>query len=176
MLWTDEAVEILKKLALEGQSASLIAAALGAPTRNAVIGKANRIGIRLNGDGRASPPVRKPAPRRASSAAIPLPAPAPGTRNPNPRAERNRAWAFAEAEVGEMRRLRFEEASAFACRWPLGEPGAADFACCGLPAAPGRPYCAGHCRMAYRVPQARPKPASLERRFGHGVASSWRLV
>ena len=54
MLWTEEAVEVLKRLALEGRSASVIAAALGAASRNAVIGKASRIGIRLNGDGRAS--------------------------------------------------------------------------------------------------------------------------
>ena len=47
MLWTAEAVEDLKKLALEGKSASHIAAALGVGSRNAVIGKASRIGIKL---------------------------------------------------------------------------------------------------------------------------------
>ena len=61
MLWTEEAIEVLKRLALEGRSASLIAVALGAASRNAVIGKANRIGIRLNGDGRASAPGGAPA-------------------------------------------------------------------------------------------------------------------
>ena len=60
MLWTSEAVENLKRLALEGRSASVIAAALGAASRCAVIGKANRIGIRLNGDGRATAPAGTP--------------------------------------------------------------------------------------------------------------------
>ncbi len=54
MLWTAEAVEDLKKLALEGKSASHISAALGVGSRNAVIGKASRIGIKLSGGGRAS--------------------------------------------------------------------------------------------------------------------------
>jgi hypothetical protein len=48
-MWTEQTVETLKKFALEGRSASWIAAALGAPSRNAVIGKANRIGVKLNG-------------------------------------------------------------------------------------------------------------------------------
>ena len=52
MLWTAEAVEDLKKLALEGKSASHISAALGVGSRNAVIGKASRIGIKLSGGGR----------------------------------------------------------------------------------------------------------------------------
>ncbi len=51
MLWTAEAVEDLKKLALQGKSASHISVALGVGSRNAVIGKASRIGIKLNGGG-----------------------------------------------------------------------------------------------------------------------------
>ena len=58
MLWTAEAVEDLKKLALEGKSASHISAALGVGSRNAVIGKASRIGIKLGGGGRG-PGTRK---------------------------------------------------------------------------------------------------------------------
>jgi hypothetical protein len=54
MLWTAEAVEDLKKLALQGKSASHISAALGVGSRNAVIGKASRIGIKLSGGGGAS--------------------------------------------------------------------------------------------------------------------------
>ena len=78
MLWTSEAVENLKRLALEGRSASVIAAELGAASRCAVIGKANRIGIRLNGDGRATPPAgTPPGARRAPLAAIPRPKLAP---------------------------------------------------------------------------------------------------
>jgi GcrA cell cycle regulator len=43
--WTDDRVEILKKLWGEGQSASQIAKELGGVTRNAVIGKVHRLGL-----------------------------------------------------------------------------------------------------------------------------------
>ena len=45
MSWTDDRVEILKKLWVEGQSASQIAQELGGVTRNAVIGKVHRWGL-----------------------------------------------------------------------------------------------------------------------------------
>ena len=51
MAWTDDRVEILKKLWAEGLSASQIARELGDVTRNAVIGKVHRLGLA----GRASP-------------------------------------------------------------------------------------------------------------------------
>ena len=58
MSWTDERVELLKKLWSDGLSASQIAAELGGITRNAVIGKVHRLGL--------VPRVitQKPAPRR----------------------------------------------------------------------------------------------------------------
>ena len=55
MGWTDERVELLKKLWLDGLSASQIAKQLGGVTRNAVIGKVHRLGL----SGRAAP--SKPA-------------------------------------------------------------------------------------------------------------------
>jgi GcrA cell cycle regulator len=45
MSWTDDRVEILKKLWGEGHSASQIAKELGGVTRNAVIGKVHRLGL-----------------------------------------------------------------------------------------------------------------------------------
>ncbi len=180
MLWTEEAIEVLKRLALEGRSASVIALALGAASRNAVIGKANRIGVRLNGDGRASAPGWAAArPYRLRSAAVPRPKPAPDEGSSaralsrDSREEREAEWAFAEAEVGEMRRVRFEDIRQFACRWPLGDPKSGDFAYCGLTPAEGRSYCAGHCRTAYRPPMAR--PSRHERRWPQAPANPWRL-
>ncbi|HRL05851.1 MAG TPA: GcrA family cell cycle regulator, partial [Brevundimonas diminuta] len=67
--WTEDRVGALKKLWLEGQSASQIAKALGGGvTRNAVIGKVHRLGL----SGRAAPsqPARttfRPARPRAAA-------------------------------------------------------------------------------------------------------------
>ena len=45
MSWTDERVDVLKKMWGEGHSASQIAKELGGVTRNAVIGKVHRLGL-----------------------------------------------------------------------------------------------------------------------------------
>ena len=45
MSWTDERVDLLKKMWNDGQSASQIAKELGGVTRNAVIGKVHRLGL-----------------------------------------------------------------------------------------------------------------------------------
>ena len=45
MAWSDERVDVLKKMWLEGNSASEIAKVLGNITRNAVIGKVHRLGL-----------------------------------------------------------------------------------------------------------------------------------
>jgi GcrA cell cycle regulator len=184
MLWTAEAVEDLKKLALQGKSASHISAALGVGSRNAVIGKASRIGIKLSGGGGA-PARGKGAPRTARPQWAPAHyerpevdpqgsglAAARGLQaSPGDGAALERR--FAVVEIGEMRRLRLEDIRDSACRWPLGDPRSGDFAYCGLTPVGGQSYCAGHCQMAYRSPQAR-RPAS-ERQGLRAIASSWRL-
>ncbi len=158
MLWTEETIEVLKRLALEGRSARAIAEALGAPSRSAVIGKANRVGIKLNGGGSGAAPGE-----RAVGAERPRAPTAPRSKPVSckqalapalPREPRKPQWIFAGAEVGEMRRVGFDEIREFDCRWPLGDPLSEDFAYCGLQPAPGRSYCAGHCRMAYQAPKA----------------------
>ena len=62
MTWTDERVELLKKLWADGLSASQIAAELGGITRNAVIGKVHRLGLsgRAKSPSSAAPRPRKP--------------------------------------------------------------------------------------------------------------------
>lgn len=42
------------------------------------------------------------------------------------------------------------------CKWPIGDPKKADFGFCGERRQPGRPYCAGHCRLAYMPRRAEP--------------------
>src|SRR5688572_2152409 len=62
MTWTDERVELLKKLWADGLSASQIAGELGGITRNAVIGKVHRLGLsgRAKSASSSAPRVRKP--------------------------------------------------------------------------------------------------------------------
>ena len=62
MSWTDERVELLKKMWNEGQSASKIAKELGGVTRNAVIGKVHRLGLSNRTAGQPPKPGETEAP------------------------------------------------------------------------------------------------------------------
>jgi GcrA cell cycle regulator len=78
MSWTDERVELLKKMWTEGQSASQIAKELGGVTRNAVIGKVHRLGLsnRAGGGTQTASPAPKPeaaAPEPEAATAAPKP-------------------------------------------------------------------------------------------------------
>lgn len=80
MSWTDERIEKLTKMWEGGATASQIAEELGGVSRNAVIGKAHRLGLKA----RPSPvkandkPARAPAPKKAK----PVPEPAAPTPAP----------------------------------------------------------------------------------------------
>ena len=78
MSWTDERVELLKKMWNEGKSASQIAKELGSVTRNAVIGKVHRLGLSSRNS------TDTPAPE---TAATPDPAPAAAPEQPAPLVE-----------------------------------------------------------------------------------------
>jgi hypothetical protein len=54
--WTPENIDQMKSLALDCQSASQIATAIGAPTRSTIIGKCHRIGVKLTS--RSGPKVK----------------------------------------------------------------------------------------------------------------------
>lgn len=84
MSWTDERIEKLTKMWEGGATASQIAEDLGGVSRNAVIGKAHRLGLKA----RPSPvkPNEKeaaaPAPKAARAEAAPRPVPAPRAAAP----------------------------------------------------------------------------------------------
>ena len=88
MSWTDDRIERLKKMWHDGATASQIADELGGVSRNAVIGKAHRLGL----EQRPSPvkpgeeKERKPAPAAAPAAAkLRADAPAARAGGPAPR-------------------------------------------------------------------------------------------
>lgn len=74
MSWTDERIETLRKMWDSGLTATQIAEELGGVSRNAVIGKAHRLGLAS----RPSPvKPNTPEAKSAAPAATPSPAPAP---------------------------------------------------------------------------------------------------
>ena len=85
MSWTDDRIETLRSMWEKGMTASQIAEALGEVSRNAVIGKAHRLGlqsrpspVKPNEDGAPAPAPAAPVARKAAPVeAAPRPAPAP---------------------------------------------------------------------------------------------------
>lgn len=185
MSWTDERVEILKRLWGEGQSASQIAKELGGVTRNAVIGKVHRLGL----SNRTAPPATEPTPAPVpdsetvanGAAAVEKPAddttlareedatPAPavpvrraiipaGQPLP-PQPSANEISPEALARVSEVekvaRKLSLMELTEKSCKWPVGDPATQDFWFCGLPVQPGKPYCEAHVGVAFQPMSSR---------------------
>lgn len=160
MHWTEERVELLKKLWSEGLSASAIAAELGGVTRNAVIGKVHRLGL----SGRTKPPApvqqRRVKPTRTPT--HPMRATATVVRGNNAMAVETLAIEAVEAAPEPERKPALEvviplservtimELRDHMCRWPLGDPGKEDFRFCGSRNQTGSPYCAHHAAIAYQ--------------------------
>ncbi|WP_024588510.1 GcrA family cell cycle regulator [Aliihoeflea sp. 2WW] len=156
MNWTDERVELLKKLWAEGLSASQIATQLGGVSRNAVIGKVHR--LKLSGRGRASSAT--PRPKKSAPSAPKAPRPSrPMTTTIGATALQARFDAQPEAApaprlssvvVPLSRNLKLIELSERTCKWPNGDPLAEEFSFCGNDVGDCGPYCAYHSRVAYQ--------------------------
>ena len=98
MAWTDERIALLKQYWEEGRSASQIAEVLGEGlSRNAVIGKAHRLGLASRpsplktgepkADAKPAKGEAKPAAPRAAARAAPTPTAAPAPAAPAPQAQ-----------------------------------------------------------------------------------------
>ena len=155
MSWTDERVEILKKLWQDGLSASQIAAELGGVTRNAVIGKVHRLG--LSGRGQPTSSIKRQ--RRTHSG---------GGRRTRTVTYGNLALkqsvdALPEPELVPRRnvvvpipkKLTIFQLTEQTCKWPVGDPGLEDFHFCGHDSLDNRPYCEYHASVAYQAPEPR---------------------
>lgn len=183
MSWTDERVEILKKMWGEGQSASQIAKELGGVTRNAVIGKVHRLGLsnRAGSAGAkaaakekapkaeakkpAPAPTAKPQPKTESAAPPPQPKVAgrraiiPAGQPLPPQPSANEISPEALAKVNEVekksKKIGLMELTERTCKWPVGDPATEDFWFCGLPVKSGKPYCEAHVGVAFQPMSSR---------------------
>ena len=155
--WTEDRVGALKKLWLEGQSASQIAKQLGGGvTRNAVIGKVHRLGL----SGRAAPsqPARATfRPSRPRPAAPPTQAPSAPRRIEA--APARPAAAQVPAPMPDLPgTATVMTLGAHMCKWPIGDPSSNEFSFCGRRSSEGV-YCVEHARVAYQ-PQVKRGGAS----------------
>lgn len=168
MGWTQERVSLLERMWTEGKSAAEIAKTLGeGVTRNAVIGKAHRMGL----SGRPSP-IKKtksggkktekkasttPKAPKAKVTAKPKPSVSKTTMPKDPIKPIPAALAKKKGDAPSGEGLSILDLTDRICKWPFGDPQDPDFHFCGKPVHPGKPYCAPHCAEAYQTLQ-RKKP------------------
>ncbi|MGI9475529.1 MAG: GcrA family cell cycle regulator [Hyphomicrobiaceae bacterium] len=159
MSWTDDRVDLLKKLWSEGLSASQIAGRLGGVTRNAVIGKVHRLGL----SGRATtsrmksirPRVRTSTPRRQQQRPNFRQLGNPAFRNLYQGEAEPFVPAPEEIDIPLAERKNLQDLTENDCRWPIGDPQHEDFHFCNRGKVPGLPYCEFHSKRAFQPPQAR---------------------
>lgn len=121
MSWTDERVELLKKMWTEGQSASQIAKELGGVTRNAVIGKVHRLGLSNRAGTGAAPSAPAASPAKPAAKEKPAAPAAPKAARPELKAA-SKAKPAAEEETAADEPEAIPMSAARRAIIPAGQP------------------------------------------------------
>jgi GcrA cell cycle regulator len=144
MSWNDDNVARLRDLWDQGLPTAQIGKLLGF-TKNAVVGKAHRIGLE-----RRPSPIRrtavKPDRKKARSPIVP-----------------KLNFESSKEEIKEIPRFQenFQPAvknlvtnnNKRGCEWPEGHPDESDFKFCDKVRFEDKPYCLDHCAVAYVIPE-----------------------
>tara|TARA_B100000131_G_scaffold168253_1_gene162588 strand:- start:87 stop:563 length:477 start_codon:yes stop_codon:yes gene_type:complete len=153
MSWNDDNVLRLKELWDQGLPTAQIGKLLGF-TKNAVVGKAHRIGLE-----RRPSPIRrtavKPDRKKARSPVMP-----------------KLNFEKQESETNQINTGKFQpsvtnifiSSAKRGCEWPMGHPDESDFHFCSKERFDDKPYCLDHCAIAYVIPEKEEtKPLPLNR-------------
>lgn len=155
-IWTEPVFADLKLFAADGLSASQIASEIYEKhgidvTRSAVIGKCFRASIALKrgGEARRSTMTAEERNRRRRDRYL---------RDRFKQQEKaakhfeaiDAAPSVEDLAIAAAQRKRLFELEEHHCRWPVGEPSEPGFFFCGGDRHSEFPYCAGHCRVAFR--------------------------
>lgn len=163
--WTEQRIDDLRRHFANGLSASQIAGELGGVSRNGVIGKLHRMGLRRE----HKPRVRKQyAPRSARGEAV------SGLMARIESKLRHAAKAGTSAPQLERAappvdqpplHIDFRDLNERTCKFAFGDE--APFTFCGHATAPGLPYCKAHCLIAYQPIDERRQKSSEKSSLWH---------
>lgn len=140
-IWSDDAVARLVEMAPRHTASQIAAKIGGGITRNAVIGKANRMGISLSGLSPQEIARRNEKRRERQLSGV-------AADHMINRIMNGRRTPAPEPVLPGKHSCTLLQLTTASCRWPFGESPNVLF--CGARSVPGLPYCIGHCRMAYR--------------------------
>lgn len=163
--WDSATLKKLKALTGKGLSTAEIGKRLGI-SKNAVVGKLNRMGWNATADTVAAKPVKsaiakplkkvaaKPMPKekakseKSTVAKVIATKPTPAPKNQKSAISNQKSLAMHQRIIRHslgMASLRHDQ-----CRFPIGDPDSEDFHFCGEKVFPGKPYCYEHCKQVYQ--------------------------
>ena len=144
MPWDDCNVSKLRELWDQGLPTAQIGKLLGF-TKNAVVGKAHRIGLE-----RRPSPIRrtavKPDRKKARSPIIPK-------LNFETTKDEIKDKPLVQQNFQPIVKNLFTKKVRRGCEWPEGHPDESDFKFCGKERFEEKPYCINHCAVAYVMPE-----------------------
>ena len=147
MTWNEEKVTKLKELWGKGNTASQIAEIIGGLSRNAVIGKANRLNL--------SSKIKM----RSSSSSQSF-------QDNNSKEKRGRKSRFQslviEKDFEPENPKKLEELDESLCKWPVGHPEEEKFYFCGRSSLKDFSYCKLHLLYAYQPKGKKEEPANKD--------------
>lgn len=155
--WTDLTKARLRNLWHEGLSTAEIGRRLNV-SKNSVIGQAHRLDLPKRpypikySDGRTPRRVSAPRPPHSSGRlpSVPCLQQTSTVRDAKPEAGSGPPTTMPPSPPGTVTPpARVSSYRITECCWPIGDPGTSNFRFCDGPALPGKPYCAGHARLAY---------------------------
>ena len=143
MPWDENNVTKLRELWDQGLPTAQIGKLLGF-TKNAVVGKAHRIGLE-----RRPSPIRrtsvKPDRKKARSPVMPKLKFESTLENP----ENHKDKLKFQPAVKNLLNTKIKRG----CEWPMGHPDESDFHFCEKDRFEDKPYCLQHCAVAYVLPE-----------------------
>ena len=142
--WNEENVARLRELWDQGLPTAQIGKLLGF-TKNAVVGKAHRIGLE-----RRPSPIRrtavKPDRKKARSPVMPK-------LNFETSKEITNTQSKETSTFQPVVKNFFTQPKKRGCEWPEGHPDEPEFHFCGKERFEEKPYCLNHCAIAYIIPE-----------------------
>ena len=152
MPWDDSNVARLRDLWDQGLPTAQIGKLLGF-TKNAVVGKAHRIGLE-----RRPSPIRrtavKPDRKKARSPVIPK------LNFENKSVEQEEVRTPIQVFHTSVKNL-LSTSNKRRCEWPEGHPDESEFHFCGKERFEDKPYCLDHCAVAYVIPEKEENKTNL---------------
>lgn len=146
MIWTDEAVEELKRMWDRGMTTGQIAKALNV-TKNSIIGKVHRLCLTARPSPIKKVPTKSEAkPARAEKAPKALKAETKVAEAPAPQATVAVEKPVITEEETNIPLVKLDNHT---CRWPIGDPRDDSFCFCGKRVKTGQTYCEEHAAIAY---------------------------